>query len=189
MGDQRNGACLGPAPNRGHFHRAIGSGEPYDFEARIRRFDGVYRWCQVRGLPLRNARGGILRWYVLLTDIDERRRAEADLHAARGSRGWSWTTFQGWSALLGFRRGRMLNQRMLEYFGKPLEEMRHWEDNDVIHPEDLPRVIRVLAHRLRQRGLSSTRRVFDVSTVSIAGFRSAGWHRVMRLAAYRVGTT
>jgi PAS domain S-box-containing protein len=58
------------------FSQGIASGEPYDFEARLRRFDGAYRWFQVRGLPLRDASGAILRWYTLLTDIDERRRAE-----------------------------------------------------------------------------------------------------------------
>ena len=28
------------------FTQAIASGEPYDFEARLRRFDGAYRWFQ-----------------------------------------------------------------------------------------------------------------------------------------------
>jgi PAS domain S-box-containing protein len=58
------------------FTGAIATGQPYDFEARIRRFDGLYRWCQVRGLPLRDANGRTARWYVLLTDIDDRKRAE-----------------------------------------------------------------------------------------------------------------
>jgi PAS domain S-box-containing protein len=58
------------------FARSITSGDPYDFEARIRRFDGVYRWFQVRGLPVRDADGRILRWCSLLTDTDERKRAE-----------------------------------------------------------------------------------------------------------------
>ena len=58
------------------FARSIKSGNPYDFEARIRRFDGVYRWFQVRGLPIRDADGRILRWCSLLTDIDEGKRAE-----------------------------------------------------------------------------------------------------------------
>jgi PAS domain S-box-containing protein len=58
------------------FARSITSGNPYDFEARIRRFDGVYRWFQVRGLPVRDADGRILRWCSLLTDIDERKHAE-----------------------------------------------------------------------------------------------------------------
>jgi len=58
------------------FAHAITAGEPYDFEARIRRFDGVYRWFQVRGLPLRGSNGQIVRWYVLLSDIDERKKAQ-----------------------------------------------------------------------------------------------------------------
>src|SRR4029077_20544309 len=58
------------------FTEACGSGEPYDFEARMRRFDGAYRWFQVRGLPLRDASGAILRWQALHTDIDERKRTE-----------------------------------------------------------------------------------------------------------------
>jgi PAS domain S-box-containing protein len=58
------------------FARSITSGSPYDFETRLRRFDGVYRWFQVRGLPVRDADGRILRWCSLLTDIDERKRAE-----------------------------------------------------------------------------------------------------------------
>jgi PAS domain S-box-containing protein len=58
------------------FARSITSGNPYDFETRLRRFDGVYRWFQVRGLPVRDTNGRILRWCSLLTDIDERKRAE-----------------------------------------------------------------------------------------------------------------
>ena len=56
---------------------SIKSGEPYEIVHRIRRFDGVYRWFQVRGLPLRGSNGSIVRWYVLLTDIDDLKCAEA----------------------------------------------------------------------------------------------------------------
>jgi len=59
--------------------QSMTSGDPYEIEQRIRRFDGVYRWFQVRGLPLRDSNGRIVRWYVLLTDIDDRKRAEAQL--------------------------------------------------------------------------------------------------------------
>ena len=61
------------------FAQSIAAGEPYDFEARIRRFDGVYRWFQIRGLPLRDSNGRLVRWYVLLSDIDERKHAEEAL--------------------------------------------------------------------------------------------------------------
>src|SRR5262250_2090654 len=50
------------------FAAAIAAGEPYDFDARVRRFDGAYRWFRIRGRPLRDAERSIARWYVLLTD-------------------------------------------------------------------------------------------------------------------------
>ena len=59
------------------WERAIATAEPYDVEYRIRRADGVYRWFQVRGTPLRDVRGHVIRWYELETDINDRKRAEA----------------------------------------------------------------------------------------------------------------
>ena len=56
---------------------ALETGETYEVEARHRRHDGVYRWFHVRGFPLKDADGSILRWCVLLTDIEDRKRAEA----------------------------------------------------------------------------------------------------------------
>jgi len=56
---------------------ALETGQTYEVESRHRRFDGVYRWFHVRGFPLRDIEGSILRWCVLLTDIDDRKRAEA----------------------------------------------------------------------------------------------------------------
>ena len=70
------------------FTRAIASGEPHHYEARLRRFDGAYRWFQVRGLPRRDASGTILRWYVLNTDIDHGacdNRTEIPRHRARAT--------------------------------------------------------------------------------------------------------
>jgi formate hydrogenlyase transcriptional activator len=61
------------------FASSIETGQPYDIEHRIRRADGAYRWFQVRALPLRNTEGRIIRWYVLSTDIDERKQAEGRL--------------------------------------------------------------------------------------------------------------
>src|SRR5262249_26063659 len=55
------------------FKQSIASGDPFEFEVRCRRFDGVYRWFQSRGFPLRDPNGRILRWYNLLIDIDERK--------------------------------------------------------------------------------------------------------------------
>src|SRR5712664_2463263 len=52
----------------------------YDVDHRLRGADGVYRWFHTRGLPLVDTDGRVVRWYVLLTDIDERKRASEALH-------------------------------------------------------------------------------------------------------------
>jgi PAS domain S-box-containing protein len=55
------------------------SGEPIEIESRFRRADGEYRWFLARAMPLRDDGGNILNWYEVLTDIEDRKRAEAAL--------------------------------------------------------------------------------------------------------------
>ena len=57
------------------WRHAVESGQPYDLELRQRRADGVYRWFHSRALPVRDTEGRITGWYMLLTDIDDRKRA------------------------------------------------------------------------------------------------------------------
>jgi PAS domain S-box-containing protein len=52
------------------------SGEPLEVEARHRNANGEYRWFLTRAVPLRDEQGKILKWYGVLTDIDDRKRAE-----------------------------------------------------------------------------------------------------------------
>jgi PAS domain S-box-containing protein len=54
-------------------------GRAYNVESRHRGADGVYRWYNVRGFPLKDPQGRILRWLHLLIDIDDRKRAEEEL--------------------------------------------------------------------------------------------------------------
>ena len=58
------------------WHAALGSGEPLEAEARVRRADGEYRLLVHRKVPLRNERGAILKWYGSSVDIEEQRRAQ-----------------------------------------------------------------------------------------------------------------
>jgi PAS domain S-box-containing protein len=64
--------------------RGLVSGLPFNFELRLRRFDGEYRWFETRVVPIRDDSGRIERWYNLLTDIEDRTRAVARL----GQMGW-----------------------------------------------------------------------------------------------------
>jgi PAS domain S-box-containing protein len=132
------------------FAHAIASCEPYDFEARIRRFDGVYRWLQVRGFPLRDTSEHIVRWYVLLTDIDERKRAEAELKRAydsfadaqRLSKTGSFITDlvgddHNWSDE---------SYRIFEF--DPGTKITVQKVRDTIHPDDLPTFESVIARSM-----------------------------------------
>src|SRR5262245_50122035 len=64
---------------------AIATGVPYELELRMRRADGVYRWFQLRGVPFHDDEGRIVRRYVLMTDIDERKTAEHKLRRSEES--------------------------------------------------------------------------------------------------------
>src|SRR6202162_4977756 len=61
----------------------LDSGEAGESEARLRRYDGDYRWFLFRVEPVRDNHGGIFKWYGANTDIDDRKRAEALLAAEK----------------------------------------------------------------------------------------------------------
>jgi PAS domain S-box-containing protein len=57
------------------WHHSLRTGEPYETEYRCRRHDGVYRWFLGRAHPVRDAQGGIIKWFGTCTDIDDQKRA------------------------------------------------------------------------------------------------------------------
>jgi len=54
----------------------LATGEIFEYETRVRRADGDYRWMFHRKVPLRDADGNIVKWYGSSLDIDERKTAE-----------------------------------------------------------------------------------------------------------------
>lgn len=72
------------APALGSYWQALlEASQPGVFEARLRRFDGVYRWFLIRAVPLLDDAGRVLKWYGQNTDIDDRKRAEALLEGEK----------------------------------------------------------------------------------------------------------
>ena len=63
----------------GHFDRAVSSEAGFELELRLRKSDGSYRWFLARCNPLCDDKGHIMRWYVAVTDIEERKQAEERL--------------------------------------------------------------------------------------------------------------
>jgi len=122
--------------------RSVEMGQPYDLELRQRRADGEYRWFQSRALPTRDMEGRITGWYMLLTDIDDRKRAEDELRSNEQSLRLILDSIPGFvSTANAAGEIELVNRQVLEYFGKTSEELKQWAINDVHHPEDLPRAI------------------------------------------------
>ncbi len=115
---------------------------PYDVDHRLRRADGVYRWFRARGLPLRDNEGRALRWYVLLTDIDDRRRAEEALQASERELRVIINTVPAlaWSARPD-GSAEFFNQHYLAYVGLPLEQLQGSGWTVAVHPDDLGALI------------------------------------------------
>jgi PAS domain S-box-containing protein len=120
------------------FTQSIVTGSPYEIVQRLRRSDGAYRWFQNNGFPLRDASGQIARWCVLLTDIDERKRAEDALAASERNFQLIVDTIPAlaWSARTD-GSAEFFNQHYLDFMGLTAEQASGWGWTASVHPEDL----------------------------------------------------
>jgi PAS domain S-box-containing protein len=130
----------------GTWKSIMASGEAGEAEARLRRFDGEYRWFLFRANPLFDESGNIVKWFGINTDIEDRKRAEEALRRSEGylveaqklthTGSWAWNVSprhrSHWSPenyrTFGFDPG----------LGLPSDEAL----SQRIHPEDLDRVRR-----------------------------------------------
>jgi PAS domain S-box-containing protein len=126
---------------------ALVTGNPLSVEARLRRRDGVYRWFNASVLPTRNSEGQIGRWYSLLTDIEDRKSAEAALRAKERELSLILESIPGlvWSAS---PNGDVIyvNQRISEYLGTSDDKLNQSEWTNFLHAEDAESVLRAWAY-------------------------------------------
>ncbi len=119
---------------------AIYSGQPYDVKQRLRRFDGVYRWFEVRGFPLRGPDGRILNWCVLLTDIDDQQRAEEALRRSEAhlSQAQRLAHVGSWVWQVAGRKTLYLSEEWYRIYGfDPNVGMPTWKERlQRVQPED-----------------------------------------------------
>ncbi|MCA1439388.1 MASE1 domain-containing protein [Ensifer sp. IC4062] len=65
------------------FAHSLATGEPYAQKHRLRRFDGEYRWVEIRAAAMRNSDGAIMQWNGVCLDIEDQVRARDDLRLAQ----------------------------------------------------------------------------------------------------------
>lgn len=61
------------------WRQAVRDGGVFEAEQRLRHRDGGYRWHLSRGIPVRDARGRVEKWFGTTTDIEAQKQAEASL--------------------------------------------------------------------------------------------------------------
>lgn len=141
--------------------RVVTTGKPEDYEARVRRFDGTYRWFLFRASPLYDNTRKIIKWYGASTDIEDRKRAEEELRqreveiadqlrlVINTTPGLAWTARPDGSA-------DFVNRQWLEYAGLSTEEAIGWGFLIAIHPDDMPRMMEDYKRVLNSGGLFET---------------------------------
>ncbi len=123
------------------FGAGIASGARFEYDVRLRHFSGAYRWFQLRAHPLLDSSGRLFRWYVLLSDIEDRKQAEVirasehrlnEMINAIPTSVWT-TRPDGYCDFL--------NQRWLNYAGMSEEEAQGWGWQSSIHSDDVERLV------------------------------------------------
>ena len=155
--------------------RSVESGCPYDIEHRIRRADGAYRWFHVRGRALRDTEGRVVRWYMLLADIEDRKRAEDTLKDSERALRLLFESIPGMIAVSG-PDGNLeyVNRRLIDFGGVELEQVTTFGWAQVLHPDDADAAVNKWLHALatsqpmdatfRIRRADGTYRWFDSRT-------------------------
>jgi PAS domain S-box-containing protein len=123
-----------------YWQTIMASGQSGEIEARLRRFDGVYRWFLFRATPSVDDNGRVIKWYGTNTDIEERKRAEGALkrneaYLAEAQR----LTHTGSCAIDGTSREILYwSEEMFRLFGfDPQQGLPLWDQwVQRIHPED-----------------------------------------------------
>ena len=134
---------------RESFQRCLKDSVPYEAEVRLRRRDGVYRWCRVVAQPSRDGDGRIIGWYGVTIDIDDQKQAE---EALRKSEQQLRLLIDTIPALVWCARPSgdpfYLNKRLLDYAGMSPEEAPQARSK-LIHPDDVPLLLRTWAQSVK----------------------------------------
>jgi PAS domain S-box-containing protein len=123
------------------------SGEPGEFEVRLRQFDGEHRWFLFRSSPLREESGEVVKWYGTNIDIEDRKRAEEAVRARERDLGLIIETIPAlvWCAAPD---GELtyVNRRILDYIGTTPGSLTQSGWLNFLHPDDVDPTLRAWSY-------------------------------------------
>ncbi|MEO6603347.1 MAG: PAS domain S-box protein [Polyangiaceae bacterium] len=124
---------------------ATAAGGEYSLECRLRRADGAYLWWLVRGVPVQDSSGAIVKWFGTCTNIDEIKQTEERRLREERSRFEFRALVDNLPELAWMAKPDgfvdFYNRRWYEYTGTTYEDMEGWGWQSVHDPAELPRVM------------------------------------------------
>src|ERR1700693_2157342 len=122
----------------------------HDAVCRFRGADGQYRWFAISGAPLKAGDGRVLRWYGVMIDIDDRRKAEEAIRESEYKLRQIIDTVPSllWSAGPDGEPTHV-SQRLLDYSGMRLEDFKHGGWEAFVHPADFPETAKAFYHAIQ----------------------------------------
>jgi PAS domain S-box-containing protein len=122
----------------------------HDAKCRFQGADGVYRWFNVRGEPLRDSSGRVQNWYGILIDIDDQKIAE---EASRESELKLREIVETMPSMIWSTgpdgQPTHVNQRVTDYTGCCFEDLLDLGWKEFIHPDDFPDTARRFNHSIQ----------------------------------------
>lgn len=134
------------------FKRSIRDETPWEDIFPLRSATGEWRWFLSRAMPVRDKTGRLVRWFGTNTDITEQRAAQAALAESNArfqlmadtapSPVWM-TNVEG--------EVEFVNAALVQYYGKPAEQILGHVWKQAIHPDDTARVEATMAAERARR--------------------------------------
>jgi PAS domain S-box-containing protein len=120
------------------------TGEVFETETRLRRYDGTYRWFVWRIVPMRDTGGRIIQWVGTVTDIDDLKKAQQAL--ARAEHEYRILTESAPQFIWRARPDgsvEFVNRVWREYTGVDSQTDEDW--TSALHPEDVSHALEAWA--------------------------------------------
>ena len=133
------------------WHDIMATKNVREVDGRIRRADGRFRRCSLRQKPNLDIEGNVVKWYGVVLDIEDRKKAEDELEQTKSALAASEENLRliidslpvlVWSARPD-GSADFVNQSWLDYAGLPADQILEWGFLNLYHPDDIPEMVEI----------------------------------------------
>lgn len=134
---------------------ALSKGTIFQFEARIRRANGEYRWFQIVESPFLDESGSLVQWHATYIDIQDRKSVENtlrrteklldDVQKLTHAGSWAWNVIPPKNLYWSSETYRIFG------FDPEKDPCSCERAMERIHPDDVPKTLEILEQSIRDK--------------------------------------